>query len=91
MYLSYLILLLLLMLYLYFFTVSNSFLSSLMVLESMVLLLLILTALFSMNLSEGINMFLFVLTLSVCEATLGLTLLISLVKFKGNDLITPNF
>nr|BBA10862.1 NADH dehydrogenase subunit 4L [Zaptyx polita] len=85
-----LLMLMLLILYLYLFTVFNSFLSTLMVLEAMVLIALIIISVFSFNLSEGINIFLIVLTLSVGEATLGLTLLISFVKFKGNDLINSS-
>nr|BBA10217.1 NADH dehydrogenase subunit 4L [Zaptyx polita] len=85
-----LLMLMLIILYLYLFTVFNSFLSTLMVLEAMVLITLIIISVFSFNLSEGINIFLIVLTLSVCEATLGLTLLISFVKFKGNDLINSS-
>nr|BBA10667.1 NADH dehydrogenase subunit 4L [Zaptyx cladoptyx] len=78
---------LLLILYCCLFTIKSHFLSSLLTLEAMVLLLLLFTISFSFYLLESLSVFLFVLTLSVCEATMGLTLLISLVKSKGNDKI----
>nr|BBA10718.1 NADH dehydrogenase subunit 4L [Zaptyx adulta] len=74
-------------LFIYFYTVKSSFLSALMVLEAMVLLSLVFLAYFTLSMSEGINIFLIVLTLSVVEACLGLTLLITYVKVFGNDFI----
>nr|BBA10553.1 NADH dehydrogenase subunit 4L [Zaptyx exodonta] len=73
----------------HFYLYSNYFhyLSSLLILESMVLFLLVFMVSFSYVLLESLMIYLFVLTLSVCEAALGLTLLISLVKLKSNDLI----
>nr|BBA10823.1 NADH dehydrogenase subunit 4L [Zaptyx lushanensis] len=79
--------LLLVMLHIYLFTISSYFLSTLLTLEAMVLILLIFSVVFSFNLMEGLSMYLFILTLSVCEASIGLTLLISLVKVQGNDFI----
>nr|BBA10787.1 NADH dehydrogenase subunit 4L [Zaptyx kanaganensis] len=86
-YLSYM---LLMILNIYLFTISTFFLSTLLSLEAMVLNMLIFLGVFSYNLTEGLNMYLFILTLSVCEASIGLTLLISLVKVQGNDLIKSN-
>nr|BBA10679.1 NADH dehydrogenase subunit 4L [Zaptyx exulans] len=72
----------------YLYSTYSHYLSALLILESMVLILLIFVVTFSFSLLEGLMIYLFVLTLSVCEAALGLTLLISLVKLSGNDLIT---
>nr|BBA10373.1 NADH dehydrogenase subunit 4L [Zaptyx oxypomatica] len=80
----------LLIFHLYLFSIRSYFLSSLMVLQAMVLTLLLFAVIFSFCLLEGLGVFLFILTLSVCEAALGLTLLISLVKLNGNDLINTN-
>nr|BBA10496.1 NADH dehydrogenase subunit 4L [Zaptyx adulta] len=80
-------LLLVVSLFIYFFTIKNSFLSPLMVLEAMVLVTLIFLACFTLTMTEGINVFFIVLTLIVCEACIGLTLLITFVKVFGNDYI----
>nr|BBA10835.1 NADH dehydrogenase subunit 4L [Zaptyx lushanensis] len=82
--------LLLLIMHLFLFTISSYFLSTLLTLEAMVLYLLIFSVFFSVNLMQGLSMYLFILTLSVCEAPIGLTLLISLVKVQGNDCIKSN-
>nr|BBA10214.1 NADH dehydrogenase subunit 4L [Zaptychopsis buschii] len=81
---------LLMVLYFSFFFISKHFLSTLLVLESMVLMLLILSMNMTFFLTEGLSTYLFILTLSVCEAAMGLTILMSLVKFKGNDMINTN-
>nr|BBA10727.1 NADH dehydrogenase subunit 4L [Zaptyx thaumatopoma] len=81
-------LLLLIITYMYLFTIRTHYLSSLLSLESMVLILLIFTIGLTTYLNESLSMFLFILTLSVCEAAIGLTLLVSFVKLKGNDLIS---
>nr|BBA10820.1 NADH dehydrogenase subunit 4L [Thaumatoptyx sp. RM-2016] len=85
---TYFLLLLLLLLYLVFFSVSNHFLSSLIILESMVLILLLFSLCLVSTIMEGMAIYLWVLTLSVCEAAMGLTLLISLLKIQGSDTIS---
>nr|BBA10748.1 NADH dehydrogenase subunit 4L [Zaptyx daemonorum] len=84
-------LLLCVFLHLYLFFIKNHLLSSLLVLEAMVLMLLLITISFSYLVLESLSLFLFVLTLSVCEAALGLTLLICFVKVNGSDHIKGNF
>nr|BBA10670.1 NADH dehydrogenase subunit 4L [Oligozaptyx hedleyi] len=74
----------------FLYSIYYHFLSALLVLESMVLKLLVFTVTFSFILLEGLMIYLFVLTLSVCEAALGLTLLISLKKMSGKDMITSS-
>nr|BBA10562.1 NADH dehydrogenase subunit 4L [Zaptychopsis buschii] len=81
---------LLMVLYFSFFFISKHFLSTLLVLESMVLMLLILSMNMTFFLTEGLTTYLFILTLSVCEAAMGLTILMNLVKYKGNDMINTN-
>nr|BBA10784.1 NADH dehydrogenase subunit 4L [Zaptyx kosakai] len=80
----------LLLLHIYLFSISSFYLSTLLTLEAMVLALLIFSVVFSFNLMESLSLFLIILTLSVCEASIGLTLLISLVKVQGNDFINSN-
>nr|BBA10277.1 NADH dehydrogenase subunit 4L [Zaptyx tantilla] len=75
-------------LHIYLFCNFSRFLATLLSLEAMVLLLLIITISMSYTILESFSVYLFVLSLSVCEAALGLTLLVSLVKFKGNDMIS---
>nr|BBA10232.1 NADH dehydrogenase subunit 4L [Euphaedusa digonoptyx] len=79
---------LLLILQLVIFTTKKHFLQSLLVLEGMVLMLLISTLVVMFLLNEGLTFYLLVLTLSVCEASLGLTLLVSMMKINGNDYIS---
>nr|BBA10310.1 NADH dehydrogenase subunit 4L [Zaptyx stimpsoni strictaluna] len=74
--------------HLYFFSTFKHYLSSLLALESMILVLLIFVVTINFTLIEGLGIYMFVLTLSVCEAAIGLTLLISVVKLKSNDLIS---
>nr|BBA10376.1 NADH dehydrogenase subunit 4L [Zaptyx dolichoptyx] len=83
-------LVLLVFLHLYLFSTKFHFLGALLTLEAMVLILLVLTVSLSYWTLEGLNIYYFVLTLSVCEAAFGLTLLISIVKLKGSDLINAN-
>nr|BBA10715.1 NADH dehydrogenase subunit 4L [Zaptyx sarissa] len=80
-------LLLLALLFLYFFTSRYYLLSSLLVLESLVLMLLIFTITISFTMFGTLSMYLFVLTLSVSEAAIGLSLLVSYGKYKGSDLM----
>nr|BBA10580.1 NADH dehydrogenase subunit 4L [Zaptyx entospira] len=81
-------LLMLLTCHFYLYSTYYHYLSALLILESMVLFLLVFMVTFSYCLLESLMIYCFVLTLSVCEAALGLTLMITLVKLKGNDLIS---
>nr|BBA10685.1 NADH dehydrogenase subunit 4L [Oligozaptyx hedleyi] len=78
----------LLLCHFFLYSIYNHYLSALLVMESMVLMLLVFTVTFSFILLDGLMIYLFVLTLSVCEAALGLTLLISLMKLSSNDMIS---
>nr|BBA10337.1 NADH dehydrogenase subunit 4L [Tauphaedusa subaculus]BBA10358.1 NADH dehydrogenase subunit 4L [Tauphaedusa subaculus] len=81
----------LLVLFLIFYNSKKHFLSSLLLLESMVLVLILTTLTITYISLEGLSFFLLVMTLSVVEASLALTLLISVSKFKGNDFISTNY
>nr|BBA10814.1 NADH dehydrogenase subunit 4L [Thaumatoptyx cf. aptyx RM-2016] len=78
---------LLLLLFLYLFSVQKHFLSILIILEAMVLLLLIFSLGFTSLLMNSMGIYLWLLTLSVCEAAMGLTLLVSVMKLNGSDMI----
>nr|BBA10211.1 NADH dehydrogenase subunit 4L [Tauphaedusa tau]BBA10577.1 NADH dehydrogenase subunit 4L [Tauphaedusa tau] len=82
--------LMLLVLYVIFYNSKNHFLSSLLLMESMVLILILITLTITYITLEGLTFFLLVLTLSVVEASLALTLLVSLSKYKGNDFINSS-
>nr|BBA10514.1 NADH dehydrogenase subunit 4L [Zaptyx hirasei] len=77
----------LVVLHLFIFKVSSHFLSALLVLEGMVLLCIIFLSATMSMVSEGMSVYLFFLTLSVAEASMGLSLLMGYVKVNGNDLI----
>nr|BBA10829.1 NADH dehydrogenase subunit 4L [Hemiphaedusa aff. magaensis RM-2016] len=81
-------LLFLILLMTYLFSITHYFLSSLLVLEAMTLVLLILSIFFCFNLMEGYSMYLITLTLMVCDASIGLTVLVSFVKIHSNDLVS---
>nr|BBA10352.1 NADH dehydrogenase subunit 4L [Zaptyx asperata] len=83
-----LFLLMLALLQLLLFSTTYHFLSSLLYLESIVLLMLVFIVIINYKMNDSLSVFLFVLTLAVCEASLGLTLLISFLKLKSNDLIS---
>nr|BBA10238.1 NADH dehydrogenase subunit 4L [Zaptyx inversiluna] len=86
-YIMYFSVIMLVVIHIYFYSIYSHLLSALMLLEAMVLFLLFFTVSFTINNLEGLTIYLFTLTLSVCEASLGLSLLMSMVKMKGNDLI----
>nr|BBA10406.1 NADH dehydrogenase subunit 4L [Hemiphaedusa aff. amoena RM-2016] len=71
-----------------FFWIKNQYLSALLILEALNLLALLFFIYFSLLFCEGISVFLMVMTLSVCEGALGLTLLLSVVKIHGNDMFS---
>nr|BBA10841.1 NADH dehydrogenase subunit 4L [Zaptyx kotoshoensis] len=87
---NYLMLLMLLLLYFSFFNVTKHYISSLMILESMVLVLILISLSMVLTLSEGLAIYMWVLTLSVCEAAMGLSLLMSLLKVNSNDYVNSN-
>nr|BBA10682.1 NADH dehydrogenase subunit 4L [Zaptyx kikaiensis] len=87
MYMAMALTLMLVVLHLLLFKVVYHYLSSLLVLEGMVLMaILIIVATMGM-VGGSLSLYLFILTLSVVEASLGLTLLLSYVKASGSDLI----
>nr|BBA10118.1 NADH dehydrogenase subunit 4L [Megalophaedusa oxycyma] len=71
-----------------FFMGPKSYLSSLLILESMVLVSLVMLISFFWVASYCLFLFILLLTLSVCEAGLGLSLLLSYMKTSGNDSIS---
>nr|BBA10019.1 NADH dehydrogenase subunit 4L [Megalophaedusa proba caryostoma] len=71
-----------------FFSIKKHFLAALLLLESIVLISLLIT-LFVLGFESGsLYIFIMVLTLGVCEAGLGLSLLISFIKITSTDLLS---
>nr|YP_002726382.1 NADH dehydrogenase subunit 4L [Siphonaria pectinata]ACE62827.1 NADH dehydrogenase subunit 4L [Siphonaria pectinata] len=56
-------------------------------LEAIMLSLLVFLYSFSMIYSTESHLFLVLLTLAACEGALGLSLLVSLLRLRGNDLV----
>nr|BBA10259.1 NADH dehydrogenase subunit 4L [Papilliphaedusa porphyrea] len=82
---AYILSMLLVIMFLFLLTKGKHFLVGLLMLEGMMLLSLLIL-LFVMHLQlGGVNSFLLVLALSVCEAALGLSVLLGFVKIWGND------
>nr|BBA10616.1 NADH dehydrogenase subunit 4L [Megalophaedusa subulina] len=77
----------LLLLVILLFSVQHHFLLCLLTLESMVLVSLVLTIFILNNTAGSLSLFILFLTLSVCEASLGLSLLMSYIKMIGSDKI----
>nr|YP_009184208.1 NADH dehydrogenase subunit 4L [Naesiotus nux]ALO20560.1 NADH dehydrogenase subunit 4L [Naesiotus nux] len=73
-----------------FFISCNHVLSSLIILEFITLLMLVGYILLSSGFLMEIPMFIILLSFSVCEAALGLTVLLSFIKLKGNDMLMSN-
>nr|BBA10538.1 NADH dehydrogenase subunit 4L [Reinia monelasmus]BBA10739.1 NADH dehydrogenase subunit 4L [Reinia monelasmus] len=67
--------------------ISKYYMSTLLVLESVMVSSLMITLYVSMKLFSGHSMFLILLTFIVCEAALGLTLLLTYIKVHGSDYI----
>nr|BBA10805.1 NADH dehydrogenase subunit 4L [Tauphaedusa stearnsii iriomotensis] len=80
--------LLLMVFHVVFFNSKNHFLSSLLLMEGMVLISILITLSVSYIALEGLTFFLLVLTFSGVEASFALTLLISFSKLNGNDVIS---
>nr|YP_010970187.1 NADH dehydrogenase subunit 4L [Phyllidiopsis xishaensis]WNR50776.1 NADH dehydrogenase subunit 4L [Phyllidiopsis xishaensis] len=57
-------------------------------LEALMLSLLIFLFSFCMIYKNSYSMFLVLLTFAACEAALGLSLLVSILRLRGNDLVT---
>nr|YP_010735473.1 NADH dehydrogenase subunit 4L [Deroceras laeve]WEI33064.1 NADH dehydrogenase subunit 4L [Deroceras laeve] len=64
---------------------SAHIMSLLLLLESMMLILMCFFFFILIELGADPLMFLLMLTLSACEAALGLSILVSLMRFHGND------
>nr|BBA10646.1 NADH dehydrogenase subunit 4L [Tyrannophaedusa mikado] len=81
---------LLVLLAIIFFSNKRSFLSALLVLETIVLASLLISI--SLLWVWGNSLFLFVLllTFGVCEAGMGLSLLLSYIKITGNAIISAS-
>nr|BBA10613.1 NADH dehydrogenase subunit 4L [Megalophaedusa kyotoensis] len=84
---SWILLLLMFFLSLCFFSVKNQFLSALLMLETLVLTSLIFLMFLLSVYSSDLWIFLLLLTFGVCEAGLGLGLLLTNLKVKGSDFI----
>nr|UXC95402.1 NADH dehydrogenase subunit 4L [Megaustenia imperator imperator] len=83
-----LLLILVLMLFQSFLMNKHHIIMLLLILESMMLILL--SYLFFLLVDVNLNpyMFLLMMTLGTCEAGLGLSVLVSLMRFHGNDYIS---
>nr|BBA10439.1 NADH dehydrogenase subunit 4L [Solitariphaedusa miyoshii]BBA10505.1 NADH dehydrogenase subunit 4L [Solitariphaedusa miyoshii]BBA10751.1 NADH dehydrogenase subunit 4L [Solitariphaedusa miyoshii] len=70
-----------------FFYTKLHYLSALLILEACMLIALLLCMCVVFNSFGTSSLFLTIMTLGVCEAALGLTVLLSYIKVKGNDYI----
>nr|BBA10517.1 NADH dehydrogenase subunit 4L [Oospira aenigmatica] len=70
-----------------FFSTKNHYLTSILILEVITLLSLVISVSMCYMVKEGFNSFFLILTLLVCEAAFGLSILLSVVKTEGNDYI----
>nr|YP_010121338.1 NADH dehydrogenase subunit 4L [Ceratodoris hiroi]QRC77953.1 NADH dehydrogenase subunit 4L [Ceratodoris hiroi] len=57
-------------------------------LEALMLSLLVFLFSFSLIYTSGFHMFLILLTFAACEAALGLGLLVSILRVRGNDYVS---
>nr|BBA10661.1 NADH dehydrogenase subunit 4L [Reinia hungerfordiana tokushimensis] len=71
--------------------ISKYYISTLLVLESVMVSSLIITLYVSLKLFSSLSVFLILLTFIVCEAALGLTLLLTYIKLQGSDYINSPF
>nr|BBA10733.1 NADH dehydrogenase subunit 4L [Reinia hungerfordiana hungerfordiana] len=67
--------------------IHKYFMSTLLVLESVMVASLLITLNMSLMLNSGLSVFLILLTFIVCEAAMGLTLLLTYIKVHGSDYI----
>nr|BBA10688.1 NADH dehydrogenase subunit 4L [Reinia echo] len=70
--------------------VSKHFLSGLIVLEAISVVVLTMTLYLMTLLNSTVSGFLIILTFAVCEAAIGLSLLLCYMKLRGSDLINSN-
>nr|BBA10652.1 NADH dehydrogenase subunit 4L [Megalophaedusa awajiensis] len=75
---------LLLLLYWLFFSTTKHFLLAMLILESMVLISLVFILFILCSYESSYMVFILLMTLGVCEAGLGLSLLISIIKLSGS-------
>nr|BBA10274.1 NADH dehydrogenase subunit 4L [Megalophaedusa bilabrata] len=81
----------LVLLFFLFFAVKKLYLTTLVVLESMVLTSLVLVVFILSISSSSLYIFIFLLVLAVCEAGLGLSVLMSYIKITGGNYIQSTF
>nr|YP_001648715.1 NADH dehydrogenase subunit 4L [Biomphalaria tenagophila]ABO14135.1 NADH dehydrogenase subunit 4L [Biomphalaria tenagophila] len=62
-------------------------LSSLILLEGMMLMSMVFMIFSLMSIYESMYMFLMILTFAACEAAIGLSLLVSFLRLRGNHLL----
>nr|YP_009498374.1 NADH dehydrogenase subunit 4L [Biomphalaria choanomphala]AWK49485.1 NADH dehydrogenase subunit 4L [Biomphalaria choanomphala] len=62
-------------------------LSSLIILEGMMLMSMVFMVFSLMSSYESMYMFLMVLTFAACEAAMGLSLLVSFLRLRGNNML----
>nr|BBA10049.1 NADH dehydrogenase subunit 4L [Megalophaedusa kurozuensis] len=74
-----------------FFTSKKRFLNALLLLEIMVLMSLVFTIFLLVLMTKNLNIFLILLTLGVCEAGLGLGLLMVTLKSESSDYFNYTF
>nr|BBA10253.1 NADH dehydrogenase subunit 4L [Oospira splendens] len=67
---------------------KSYFISSLLILENMMLISLLILIFLSINVLGEHGLFLLVLTFSVAEAALGLSILVGYIKINGNQNIS---
>nr|BBA10571.1 NADH dehydrogenase subunit 4L [Megalophaedusa puellaris] len=91
MFILYLLSLLMVFLLLLFFSYQSVYLNALLVLESMVLSSLVLSLFLLSTSMNNLYIFMLLLTLGVCEAGLGLSLLMSYIKITGSSYIMSKF
>nr|BBA10064.1 NADH dehydrogenase subunit 4L [Megalophaedusa decussata] len=70
-----------------FFSTKQQFLTALLIFETLVLISFVLSLMLIMSGMGKLYIFLLLLTLGVCEAAMGLGLLLSYIKMNGSDLI----
>nr|BBA10478.1 NADH dehydrogenase subunit 4L [Megalophaedusa dalli] len=74
-----------------FFATKKLYLTALLILKSMLLTALVLSIFILSISSSSLCIFILLLTLAVCEAGLGLSVLMSYIKITGGNYIQSNF
>nr|BBA10265.1 NADH dehydrogenase subunit 4L [Hemiphaedusa attrita attrita] len=70
-----------------FYSIKNRLLPAMLILESIVLMSLLISMFLLEKTDSSLFLFLLLLTLAVCEASLALSLLMSYIKISGTDMI----